>query len=448
MSPIRTIQMTLIFSLLVNGLCAFAANKSLDPKFLRQVVRSNLQFISSEQVQAPNNYYVSGEWPTRIQSTVLPVALGVGKLIGTNQEASAFTTASVVNALASLYLEHPEMHQDAEFQMIPLSIARAVPSFERYREGDLFNFYPPLIWKGVRIHQPIAMTLIDAWKGFTNIPQDADTSSVVHSALLYHSLIQGEFYQVPQATMESFERFRDQNRKSHFYNRRENRQETGAFMTWQMDENDPRMPRYWFAAPEEGVRIPFNRNDVDCIVNLNVLRMMSLNRSTPNEGHHKACAMINDMINKKEHATCGIYYPNSFQLAYSAAQLQKTGDSCLKAERKKDLVQFILKNQNADGSWDNVGNPWNDQVQATAFAMTALLEFGDWNDHGLRTSLQYGTEFLLSRLEKPRRGPWHWKGETFFTATAIARSLVIWKSNSYTTAVAAGALLKMAQRLD
>ena len=30
------------------------------------------------------------------------------------------------------------------------------------------------------------------------------------------------------------------------------------------------MPRFWFAQPEDGVRIPFNDNDVDCIVNINV----------------------------------------------------------------------------------------------------------------------------------------------------------------------------------
>jgi hypothetical protein len=417
----------------------------VDPQKIRQVVQSSLKYIASEQVQQDSDIYLKGEWPTSIVSTALPAALGVGKPVGHDDEATAFTTGSVINALASLYKENPDMTQNPEFQKIPSLIAQAVPTFERYREGDLFNFYPPRMWKGVRVHQPADMTLIFAWKGFTNIPQDADTTSVVYGALLNSAEINHQQYRVPETALASLQNFRDIDRTSHFYNRREDRHNTGAFMTWQFDEKSPYMPRFWFASPEKGTRIPFNRNDVDCIVNLNVIRMLALNKTPQVEGRQEACAMINDMIRNEEHATCGIYYPNTFNLSYSVVQAEKAGAACVQEDRKKQIVEFILKRQSDDGGWDNEKNTWQDRVQTTVFAMTALLEFGDLKEVRIQSSLKYGAHYLLQNMKRSKQGDYYWKGETFFTATAIARSLVIWKSNSYTTALAANALLKVAK---
>jgi hypothetical protein len=431
----------LLISLLGNT--ALGAQSQFGSKSLIDVVTSNLRYIESEQIAQTGSIYIKGEWPTHIHSTLVPGLVGVGKLVGHNEEASAFTTGSVVNQLASLYLDHPELQNQPQFEKIPGLIAAAVPTFERYREGDLFNFYPPKMWKGVRVHQPADMQLMKAWKGFTNVPEDADTSSVVYSALLYSAKLENKKFQVPEKVLASMSQFRDEDRKPQFYNKGQNRRNTGAFMTWQVDENDPQLPRFWFAPPEKGVRIPFNKNDVDCVVNLNVLRMLALNKTQNVSGRTQACNMINDMILKNEHAACGIYYPNTFNLAYSIAQAERAGESCVQSDRKKDTVKFILGLQSADGGWDNDKNIWIDRIQSTAFAMTGLLQFADGTDPGVQSSLMYGTAFLLRNIKLSKSGDMHWSGELFFTATAIARGLIAWKSNSYTTATAASVLLKM-----
>ena len=437
----RNLSASLILGFI--SVSALARPSEFGTKSLTEVVSSNLKFVESEQIKMSGSIYERGEWPTEIQSTLVPAMVGVGHLIGHDEEASAFTTGSVLNQLAAIYLENPELQTSEAFQRIPSLIDLALPTFERYREGSLYNFYPPKIWKGVRVHQPANMHLIGAWKGFTNVPEDADTTSIVYTSQLLAARIAHQKFQVPDAVLSSMDRNRDENRKPEFYNKFQKRKQTGAFMTWQADEKNPAMPRFWFAPPEAGVRIPFNQNDVDCVVNMNVLRMSALNQTPYLQGREKACAMINDMIRKDEHKSCGIYYPNTFNLAFAIAQAEKAGESCVLPERKRQTAEMILKLQSADGGWDNDQNIWIDRVQSTVFAMTALLQYGDLKNHGVQYSLRFATAFLLRNIKLSSQGDLYWKGELFFTATAIARGLIAWKSNSFTTAAAAAVLLKM-----
>jgi hypothetical protein len=425
---------------------AFAKGLAIDNLSLKDFAISNLNYIAAEQVPAADGLYQAGEFPTEIHSTILPAALGVGKIVGHDQEASAFTTASVINVLATIYLQFPKLRSEKAVSNIREMTNKAVPTFELYREGDMYNFYPPREWNGKHVHQPIDMFLTPMWKGFTNVPEDADTTSSVYAAKLYQAQMNGTSFKIPEQFFNSLQEFRDFNRKPQFYNRRAERIETGAFMTWMADEKDQNAPRFWFASPDKGTRIPFNKNDVDCIVNVNVLRMLALNGSKDEPGRAAACEMINDMIKKEEHPTCGIYYPNTYNLAYSSSELAKAGESCLEQDRKKQTVEYILQRQSVDGSWVNVHNDWIDRVQSTAFAMNTLLEFGDKEDPRVRNSLFYAARFLMLNASVSKNGDRYWKGELFFTATAIARSLIAWKSNSFTTAVAAAALLKMHQR--
>lgn len=442
------VGMKLIFGILLLSVLTFeferaeASRRNL-PDALEQVAFQSLEVVAGEQVLKSNPIYEAGEWPTKIDSTLVPVLVGVGSAIGYDDEASAFTTAAVANELSAIFEAHPEHRNHPTVAKIPELVHRGVLSFKRYREGALFNFYPPRLWKGVRVRQPIDMHLARIWKGFTNVPEDSDTSSSVFATILYDAKFRAEVFRIPDSTFESFEHFRDLNREAHYYNRGENRRNTGAYMTWQFDEKARQMPHYWFAEPNVGVRIPFNRNDVDCVVNLNVLRMRALAGKSPDEGERRSCEMINSMIQKSEHATCGIYYPNTYNMAFSAANLHASGSDCIQRARQHEMVDFILKGQSADGGWDNDRNIWNDRIQSTAFAMTALLEFGNPRDRGTISSLRYGTAFLLRQAKFTESGRPYWDGEVFFTATAIARSLVVWRSTAFTTAVVANVLLKM-----
>ncbi|MGZ3650329.1 MAG: hypothetical protein ACXWSC_04005 [Bdellovibrionota bacterium] len=403
---------------------------------LTSLTDSALSFLGSQQVKQRRGIYAAGEWPSQVYSSPLPALFGIGRLEG-DEEATAFSTASVMNELAEIRDVRPELAQ------ISALLGAALPSLERYREGDLYNFYPPLLWQGVRVHQPAAMRLSPQWKGITNVPQDADTTSAVYAARFYA----GTLNALPSSVARSFARFRDRAREPHWYDRDLGFSNTGSFLTWQFDENDPSMPRSFFADPAEGTRIPFGHNDVDCVVNLNVLRTLALTKTTQQPGRAAACRLAGEVVAGEKYARCGIYYPNTYAFAYSAAMADKVGETCLRPYGAR-LVEFVLRNQSTDDGWFNLGNQEvNDRVQSTAFAMIALARFGSSGVSRVRSALRRGTRFLYSRVKRSANGAMYWPGETFFTATAAARSLVDWRSDSFTTAVALGAILRGAEKL-
>lgn len=402
------------------------------------------------QVTVADQNYLVGEFPTEIQSTLVPVIAGVGKLFGQDQEASAFTTASVVNVLAQTYLNHQDRQaRYLSLGRIPKAIENGVRSFERYASGSVFNFYPPHIENGVQVRRPIDMELGKIWFGFTNIPNDADTSSVALSAQLFNSQInKKDQFKVSDESFAQFSRFRDLNRKPMFYNKRQKREQTGAFMTWLYDENNPQMPRFFFAKAERGERIPFNKNDVDCVVNANVIKLTALAKKTDLEGYKEACEMINDMVKEDEHAYCGVYYPNTYNLAFAMSAAEKAGDQCLSKNSKQLIIDKILSLQDGyTGAWANDRNIWEDKVLSTAFAMQALLQFANPREYKVYVALLYGTHFLLNEIQY-KKGPIIWPADNFFTATAVARSLIMWRSEAYTNAMISDVLFEMEKQFS
>jgi hypothetical protein len=112
------------------------------------------------------------------------------------------------------------------------------------------------------------------------------------------------------------------------------------------------------------------------------------------------------------------------------------------------MVGFILRHQTDDGGWFNDDNLWlGDRVHATAFALFALARFANPADAKARQALLKARHFLLEKLSRSPAGDLYWQGEVFFTDTAAARSLVNWRSDSFTTAVALSALFKTEQAL-
>ena len=420
---------------------AIAGNKS--SLKLENIAQSTLQFIANSQVEEEDGVYVPGEWKAQVSSSLFSVILGVGTFHG-EEEPSAFTTGSIMNQLAMIYLDYPQYSQ------IPAMINKALPSLDRFREGDLYNFYPPKMWRGVRVHQAATMSLAPAWKGFTNIPEDADTSSVSHTAHYFADKLSGKSFVLPTSVTDSYSLYRDLNRSAHKINNKQRMINTGAFLTWQYDENNPEMPRKYYAGPEEGKRIPFNKNDVDCVVNLNVLRLLALTGHSNIEGRDQSCGLMAYIILSKEYARCGMYYPNTYYFHYTASAMDQAGENCLRPY-KQQMVDFILETQKADGGWYNIENKYGeDRIHATAFALHGLAQFGDTKDDRVREALENGSSYLRSRLQRSSDGLLYWPGEIFFTATGVARSLgdVNWRSDTFTTVVSISALLNVQQALS
>lgn len=409
---------------------------------LKEISYKTIDYALKTQIQTQNNpFYLSGEFPTKIQSTLVPALIGVGEAFSKNDEASAFTTASVLNLLSQIYIDHPEFKNESPLNLIPQSLQNGVSTFDKYKSTGTYNFYPARVINGQTVRRPINMRLFPLWHGFTNIPNDADTTSVVLTTLLFNSKINKVPFTIPQQTYDIFSQFSDVNRNPMFYNYFAGRKNTGAFMTWLLDEKSPNMPRFYFAQTAKGERIPFIKNDVDCVVNANILRLLALGNTTT-AGHAKSCQMLNDMIDKNEHASCGVYYPNTLNLSFVLGRAKKAGETCVTEKSEQKIIELILKMQNADGSWLNEKNVWQDPIITTAFALDALLHFSKPSDHKTYIALMYGVHFLLKNM-KQKDTAIHWNAERFFTATAIARSLIMWQSAAFTNSVIASVLLKM-----
>ena len=58
---------------------------------LQEIAESTLSQTLDHQIKTENKIYLKGEWPTEIKSTLIPSLVGVGRLIGSDEEATAFT---------------------------------------------------------------------------------------------------------------------------------------------------------------------------------------------------------------------------------------------------------------------------------------------------------------------------------------------------------------------
>ncbi|MBO9667283.1 MAG: terpene cyclase/mutase family protein [Bdellovibrio sp.] len=416
---------TLLLSLMT-GTSSFAG-----PQYHSQI-SSALDFIEHYQTTGKEGYD-PGQWVTRVTS-YLPSAVGVGKFNVPFDEPTAFVASSIANVLAEIY------QIDSRYDKIPPMIEKTVAGFQKYYWDDLFNFYPPTTYRGVQVRQPRYMYLASYFKGFANIPPDADTTSASYATHYYLNKIHGESFELPEQVIDTLSSTRDVHRKPHVWNAGQGQKNTGAFLTWFYDEDDPKMPRNIFSKPNNGTRIPFNRNDVDCVVNAHVLKLLTLAGKTEGPGYKAACAHLNNIAAQKDFFFCGLYYPSRYVLPYSMAAILEAGGSCLEPSRDR-LLNFLLRKQHKDGSWKNSILARPDRVQSTAWALTALAQLGDPKNPLHQARVRKAARFLLSESTRDRHGFLFWPGQVYFAATFVARYPVVWRSSAYTTAVAAKALL-------
>lgn len=423
---------------------ASAKTIELNERSLQEIGMVALDYTLKDQIQDLNHpLYHQGEWTTQVKSTLLPIMAGVGLPFVKDEEATAFTTGSVINILGQLYLDFPEYHQNNVFKEIPKAIDLGTTSFRRYKNGESFNYYPPFILKsGQVVRRAVDLKVMPLWKGFINIPNDADTTSVAFSALLFDEKINHKQSIETNSVFKLLEKYRDVERRPHYYNARSKEHNTGAFMTWLHDENDPLMPHFIFASSKKGARIPLVKNDVDCIVNANVLRMKALAQKSHLAGEKEACHLINSIIQKDQEYRCGIYYPNTMNLSFVMALAQRAGDQCLTDNSKQLIVSKILSSQYVDGSWANEKNLWKDRVITTGFALYSLIEYRQKESLEVDEALKNGIKYLVSQV-RYKKNQFFWPADHFFTATALVRSLIMWESRAYTNGLIASVFLKI-----
>jgi len=409
--------LTLLFILILAAKTTFARE-------YRAEILSALKHLENSQAKTRGAYDV-GQWPTNVMSILLPSVLGVGRWGKPYPEATIFTTATIINVLHQIQQDDPELKSAIR----PL-IKRGFAGYAPYSEAPFYNFYPLRQRNGAWVRGPRNFYLAPFFRGLANIPPDADTTSVTYLSLGIPP---------PAKVTAAFARFRDRDRKAHSYNKNIGIVNSGSYLTWLMDEKDPKMPRK-FGKPELGRRIPFGTNDVDCIVNANVLILLAAHGKTETPGYNEACALMKESIDQNLYGTCGIYYPSHYLLPVRVAELRDQGGRCLRSHHGR-VLQYLLETQNpANGSWTNSPPNRPDLVHSTALAVTALMMLGSPENPQHRRQVRAGIEYLLAHARRDHQGHLYWKGQVYFSAVAQARYSVVWRSSSYTTVLAARAL--------
>lgn len=399
-------------------------------------IRSALEFISYYQTTG-NEGYEAGQWRSQVTSYT-PSALGIGRFAEPFEDPTVFVASSVANVLAETF------EIDARYTEIPFLLRRTAEGLEKFRWGDLFNFYPWRLHHGVKTGGPRFMYLAPRLRGAMFVPPDSDTTAVTYTFLHYLDSIkknispQEQNISLPIQVTKSYGRFLDTNRKPHPFNAIQRQKNTGAFLTWLADEKNPAMPST-FAPPEKGPRIPLHINDVDCVVNANVIKLMTYAGKTSTPGYQSTCNYLNKLARKKRFFYCGMYYPSSYVLPYTMATDLKAGASCLRPA-KDQILDYIISKQHNNGSWRNHLLARPDYIQSTAWALNTLMILGNPENRIHRQRVKRGLQFLLSQARRDSGSRLYWSGQVFYAGPLISRYPIVWRSTAYTTALAIKAL--------
>ncbi|MBI2602218.1 MAG: hypothetical protein HYW48_04105 [Deltaproteobacteria bacterium] len=437
------------------ALDTYAATK-LSLKETDRLIRASLAYLKATQVKETVSIErFKGEWLSQMGLDKDFVLLGkAGKAA---DDSNLFTTVSIYNILAEYYEKHPE------FEEIAPMLEGAMENILRYKHPTRHSFgfwqYFPkrrAIWTKEE-RKTGNISLIRRSNNFDiemkisnkaeNVPDDADDTAQAHVAMFRHRSLANRQLLKPldfqyEKIAPMFDAFLDLDRKSipNVYNwRSRGFKHTGAYLTWFAHENRS----LYLAFPHlDTVYLPLGLNDVDCVVNANVLAALEMyNERADSSGAPAACRYLRKVIRKKRAKVCGMYYPNWFNFHYNMSKAQSMGVHCVD-EELPILVQDLLSNQTKKGSWSSYtidSRRERDEIQATVYALNALLRLGDLSDTNVDEAVQRAFTFLLSKANDSGEST-YWQGGIFFTGGTIVRKTAAWRSSAYTTALVLEAL--------
>jgi len=301
-----------------------------------------------------------------------------------------------------------------------------------------------------------------------NIPNDADdTSAAVAFELLYRAhgkLADADEALINEQALALLPNFRDLGRSIEDGHDAWKQKDSGAFLTWLKEENDPT-----FSRPGEGV-IPRAVNNVDCVVNANALLALGLADRREMPGFSDASKLLARAIAKRSWPECGLYYPQQMIFPYVVSRVYR--DANVRSPELINalgiLMRDVMDEQQAKG--DFVGGMDRSHDLSTALAVVTLLNLGE--EVALkgtipideyRTAIRSGLNFLYQNSSSARirnadtfaRGDlagasYHkaltWKPGIFFASTFWG--LVEWRSEAYTIAIVLEAFARYALAFD
>ena len=186
--------------------------------------------------------------------------------------------------------------------------------------------------------------------------------------------------------------------------------------------------------------LPYGTNDLDAVVNANILTTLQMMDDTASAGFKPAIKYLNKKCSVKKFDRVASYYPNRYQFAFSFANAYYAGVNELNIS-KEILTNYLLTKQKKDGSWSsrraiNKG----DVIQSTAYAINALLCLNYKDLSMYRTQIEAGIKYLLQK-SIAHENQCHWEGGVLFSGGTVVRTGLYWKSDAYTTALVAHALV-------
>lgn len=427
---------------------------------VRQHIRGGLRFIETNQIsQTIEGKRYAGEWPNFMCLQRGFVLLGKKKCY---EDSNCFSVTSIHNALAQIYLLYPE------FKQIPSMLDKSFARIIKYKKAQVFNFWnllPPNrdLKKSNEpdpqplVRRPTNYVLKSKYiNNAANVTEDADDTAQAYSAMGLRKQI---LDLAPLDVSHHFntdslgiilDRYRDLNRiNRHYFNYLTgNDHETGAFLTWFGEEYPIKKWNPFIEIIHNAVfflpiskcypfpykpYIPYGSNNVDAVVNSNILTALSINNLTA-DGRQNSIAFLEKKSKKKNYRRVGSYYPNSYHFPYALSHAYASGVQELEKSVKNICVN-LLNSQKKDGSWHSKRNlNKKDKVQSTAYAINALLNFGQFEERKTEVAIRNGITYLLSQSIKHENGI-YWKGGVFFSGGTVVRNNLIWTSDAFTTVI-------------
>ena len=144
---------------------------------------SSLSYILDTQAKSDGSVYQRGEWASRVHLGGPGRTLGI-LAKGDLDDRNAFTTASIHNILAEIYLRY-----DSSPRLLgPIAQASSVLPLYMTDSGG-YNFWPRIPEKPGDFHAPRFAITSSTFAGFLSIPADADDTAVIQYAEYIDNLI-------------------------------------------------------------------------------------------------------------------------------------------------------------------------------------------------------------------------------------------------------------------
>ncbi len=452
-----------VFLILLSYNIKAQPNAVLRPVNLDSTLHENIILALNylEQTQRKSTkagVYYKGEWQTYMNLNRSFFLLGKKRNV---DDSNCFSVAFIHNILAKIYLSSPE------YKTIPAMLDLSFERIMAYKTNNKFNFWnllPPnrkllktdIVGQQPMVRRPTNYTLKSKYiNNAANVVEDADDTALGYTAMALHQKTNhtsiDSFKLNSMFVTSIFDKYRDLNRKNrHWYNYMfGNDHNTGAYLTWLDDEYEF---KHWnivkvighnatfylpfsecFPHPYKPY-LPYGSNDLDGVVNANVLNALSYFDLSNAEGFASTVKYIERKCKQKKFTRVAIYYPNIYQFPYSVANAFSNGIPQLKTSTDY-ILQFILDNQNKDGSWSSrwVVNK-RDKLQSTVYAVNALIKIGNFEENKSKESIEKAIHYILENTINDGNGV-HWKGGVFFSGGTVIRNYLFWKSDAYTTSI-------------